>query len=133
MDMDAHIQTVDATPYGPQLAQKIADGLERSDYCPINGMGQRCDGFALDKSTGEIVHCVFDEGTVMMDMQRFKDKGQFAAWLAQQSDQSMLQYVYTQYAEQRSTVSRRHFQEHEKILAEVEALQAKFGLNGPSL
>lgn len=84
---------VDNTPYGIELASRVADHLERSGEIAYRHPYFCGVGLAFQK--GEFLYGYVEEGGVaaFLDttpvMRRFTDRESFIAWLAQQSDDTM--------------------------------------------
>lgn len=75
--------------FSEDLCRLVSEKLKSDDFRAAKISGPTSDGFSIDKSNGEYIYCLFQNGNVDKIRRHFKDQEGFISWLKQQSDRSM--------------------------------------------
>lgn len=75
--------------FSEELCNSVSEKLKSEDFRAAKIAGPTSDGFAINKTNGEYMYCLFQNGNVDKIRRHFKDQDAFVAWLKQQSDRSM--------------------------------------------
>ena len=84
---DWHKANHDKTPYGNEIAQNVADFLEKNGFIAYNHRDY-C-GMALIQEEDVYYYCFCNDGTLFFAVKTFNDKKTFFEWLSIQSDDTM--------------------------------------------